>query len=413
MNVNWFLSRTVRHALHLRKHVWRLLSAQRDLLSPEAIRMLESPLQELQKTCAGPVDRKRIEAQMRNVENAANKWLKSQPHPVLRENVEVALVVLAVFLGIRTFIAQPFKIPTGSMQPTLYGVTSTPDFQPAGVGRSDLRPQPDFEVPNVFKRVAMYWLSGLAYYRVVCEADGVMETRTDEPTRFLMFNLKQTFVVGGRSYTVWFPPERFLQRAGLVDREGQTNPKQFKAGEDMIKMRAYGGDHLFVERITYNFRRPRRGEIVVFETKDIEGMAQTPSELGQFYIKRLVALPGEKVSIGDDRHLIINGQRLDASTTHFENVYSFDPAQPAGESRYSGHVNGKLIRGARYFPDERSEFSVPPGHYLVMGDNTLNSYDSRFWGPFRQENVIGRSFAVFWPFGFQETRPNRWGWGLR
>ena len=60
----------------------------------------------------------------RILEKVANKWLKPYPNAAWRENVEVLLVALAVAMGIRTFFLQPFKIPTGSMQPTLYGVTS-------------------------------------------------------------------------------------------------------------------------------------------------------------------------------------------------------------------------------------------------------------------------------------------------
>ena len=101
-----------------------------------------------------------------------------------------------------------------------------------------------------------------------------------------------------------------------------------------MKLRVNAGDHLFVDRITYNFRPPKRGEIIVFETKGIDSLPQD-----QFYIKRMVAMGGERVQIGDDRHLIINGKRLDASTPHFENVYSFNPKEPPRDSHYSGHVN--------------------------------------------------------------------------
>jgi len=65
---------------------------------------------------------------MENLEKAANKWLKPYPNAGYRENGEVLLVALTVAMGIRTFFLQPFKIPTGSMQPTLYGVTSVPDY---------------------------------------------------------------------------------------------------------------------------------------------------------------------------------------------------------------------------------------------------------------------------------------------
>src|SRR5688572_12178654 len=128
-NLNWYLSRTVRHATHMRKHVWKILSAQRDLLSPQAVGAVTTALDEIQVACDGKLDRKAVRDQMANLETVANKWLKAYPHAALRENIEVLLVAIAVAMGIRTFIAQPFKIPTGSMQPTLYGVTSNPDFR--------------------------------------------------------------------------------------------------------------------------------------------------------------------------------------------------------------------------------------------------------------------------------------------
>jgi len=414
MNINWFLSSKVRHASHMHKHVWKLLCAQRDLLSAKAIEPIERALADLDKVCRGPLDKAALDKEMANLESVANQWLKPYPSPALRENIEVLLVAIAVAMGIRTFVAQPFKIPTGSMQPTLYGVTSNPDFINSGASESELGPYPDFEVPNRVKRFMLYWFTGVSYEHVVAETEGSMQTTADEPKRFLLFNLKQDFAVGGKTYTVWFPPDRFLQRAGLVDRSGRVNRKVFKPGEDIVKMKSYSGDHLFVDRVTYNFRRPQRGEIIVFETKEIPSMS--PDQLGQFYIKRLVALGGEKVQIGDDRHLVINGKRLDASTPHFGGVYSFDPATPARDSFYSGHLNeitGRLQAGrgnlAPLFENASAVFDVPQDHYMVMGDNTVNSSDSRTWGSFPRENVIGKSLCVYWPFGKQDDRKSRFG----
>jgi signal peptidase I len=417
-NLNWYLSRTVRHATHMRKHVWKILSAQRDLLSVQAIGAVTAALQEMESACAGKVDRKSLQSQMSNLETVANKWLKPYPHAALRENIEVLLVAIAVAMGIRTFIAQPFKIPTGSMQPTLYGVTSNPDFSHYRPADHELRPSPDFEVPNRLKRYFLYWLTGVSYDHVTAGAEGAMQTTHDEPQRFLLFNLKQQFVVGGKTYTVWFPPDKFLQRAGLVDGFGHPNPKVFKLGEDIVKMKSYSGDHLFVDRFTYNFRRPNRGEIIVFETKDITSMR--PDQQGQFYIKRLVVLGGEKVRIGNDRHVYINGERLDNSTHHFEKVYSFDPNQPPLESRYSGHINEEVgmreagrMGLAPLFRNENTIVEVPPGEYMVMGDNTVNSSDSRTWGSFPRGNVIGKALLVYWPFGAQDGRPSRFGFSTR
>jgi signal peptidase I len=110
------------------------------------------------------------------------------------------------------------------------------------------------------------------------------------------------------------------------------------------------------------------------------------------------------VQIGDDRHLVINGQRLDASTPHFENVYGFNPDKPPRESEYSGHVNGTVARKfdlypnlAPLFPNAETIFTNAADSYMVMGDNTCNSSDSRTWGSFPAKNVIGKSFFVYWP----------------
>lgn len=174
-----------------------------------------------------------------------------------------------------------------------------------------------------------------------------------------------------------------------------------------MKIKMVTGDHLFVDRFTFNFRQPQRGDIVIFETKGIGGIAQQDT----YYIKRLVALGGESVRIGNDQHLVINGQRLDANTPHFENVYSFAPDPK--EYSYFGHVNSATLRkfrpssGMTYFSDEKEEYKVPTNHFMVMGDNTMNSSDSRYWGDFPREKVIGKSCFVYWPIS------DRFGWGQR
>ncbi|HEV2692432.1 MAG TPA: signal peptidase I, partial [Verrucomicrobiae bacterium] len=225
--------------------------------------------------------------------------------------------------------------------------------------------------------------------------------------KLLIFNIFQTFVFAGEKHTLWFPPD--LGESDLRHRAGLLAGKTYHKGEDVIKIKVSAGDHLFVDRVTYNFCKPDRGEIVVFATVGTQIEAQD-----QFYIKRLCVLPGEKVQIGNDRHMIIDGRRIDASTPHFENVYGFNPDVPPRESQFSGHVNGTVARQynllpnlAPNFPDEETVYQNGADSYMVFGDNTCNSADSRTWGTFPAKNIIGKSFFVYWPL------TSRFGWGNR
>lgn len=398
--LQWFLSGTVRHACDLRKHVLNLAAAQRDLLPAEGIKAMEEACAKLRETVVAKADKKALQAEMTNVETVANKWLKQYPHASWRENVEVVLVAIAVAMAIRTFFLQPFKIPTGSMQPTLYGIT-----------HENFRGNPEVKFPTGFEAFVDSWFRGVTYHHVVCEEDGELR-QVDPPKTVFPLVKKQSFQVGERTYTVWFPPDQLF--GGNAHRSGLFPGQQFRKGEDIIKLKVISGDHLFVDRLTYNFRRPERGEIIVFETRGIKH-PNVPED--QFYIKRMVALGGEHVRIGDDRHLRINNQRLDASTPRFENVYHL--TGPPADSKFSGHVNETVARQSQHgglaplFSEERQEFLVRPRHYIVMGDNTMNSLDSRAWGDFPQENVIGKSAFVYWPFLSQDGRPGRFGWSHR
>ena len=431
--IRWFLSKTIRNAVSMRRHVWKLLQHQRDILKPEQIQAIELQLGDLQAALKSAAPLPIVKTHIGRVEVAANENLRPYPNATWRENVEVLLVALAVAMGIRTFFLQPFKIPTGSMQPTLFGITTFPNYSARpGFGFNDIR---SFTIPTGWERFKDS-VHGTSYVNIKAPTAGAYDG-ISRPLRFVIFNIKQTVWFAGKPQNIWFPPDtgdmgfraggipgyiRAIFRALPPDRTPvglQQNPRPamelrmgltpgqiFQAGADVIRMKVIAGDHLFVDRMTYNFRKPERGEIIVFETKRIYALQQD-----LFYIKRLVALGGETVNVGNDRHLRINDQRLDSSTAHFASVYSFDPEKPPADSQYSGHVNeyvatqiSKQYQIAPLFPDETISFTVPEKHLMVMGDNTMNSYDSRGWGPFPENNVIGRSCFVYWPLS------SRFGW---
>ena len=411
MIFRWFISSTVRNACAVKKHYRRLLAAQRDLLSSASIAAVQIKLDELTAAIReGHTGRINIKAE--ELQFAAEKTLKPYPFPAWRENVEVLLVALAVAMAIRTFFIQPFKIPTGSMQPTFYGVTAHPDYSSAWMAdrygteeqtiaefRKKIQEQKTMVIPTglaAFKE----WLKGNSYVSFVAPVDGMVEA-VGPVSKFLIFNIKQTFTFAGQEHTIWFPPdygEGPRDMNPLVYRAGLKASRTFQKGQDVIKLKMSAGDHLFVDRLTYNFRKPSRGETIVFATAGTQIEAQD-----QFYIKRLTVLPNERVSIGNDRHMRINGERLDATTPHFANVYGYNPDTPPGESQYSGHLNGTVAQQYRIapvaplFPDEETVFTNGPDAYMVFGDNTCNSSDSRTWGTLPAKNVMGKAFFVYWP----------------
>ncbi len=387
MTFRWFLSRQFRRTSDLWGRLRKLRHAQSDLLDPQQLQDLDAALRQARAALGARASNETLAACDQDLENAAQQCLRPYPHPEWRDNVEVFLVAIAIAMAIRTFFAQPFKIPTGSMQPTLYGVIL-----------QDRRGDPNFVMPGPLRRFAEFLWHGAIYHQVIARADGEFDHAGPLQHAFGLVN-KQTFWVRYRDgslapFTLWAGPDQSQfdsteHRLGLVNDD--RLPNRFQKGAAILQFVEYAGDHLFVDRLTYNFRHPKRGEIIVFKTRDIPIPGQTAD---QFYIKRLIGLPGDAISIGDDRHVRVNGVRLDASTPHFAKVYGFEPNTPPRENHYSGHVlfPGSLLKTSA------NQLLVREKHYAVFGDNTVNSSDSRVWGDFPQQNIMGRAWLLYWPY---------------
>ena len=388
-SLRWLRSRKVRMAVQMRHQVRKYLNAQRDLLSSEAVEHLEAAIKESSQAINQGAIPKEVDAGMTQLEEVANKWLRPYRNAGIRENVEVGIVAAAVVLGFRSFFFQPMAIPSGSAQPTFYGITE-----------ENFRGNADAVIPSGVKKWYLSWVKGEKYYEAKAQSSGTFDIVDREPVRIFPMVSKQRFKVGNKVHTLWFPPDNLWGRAQM--RPGM----HFNEGDDVIRLRVTSGDHLFVNRLIYNFKRPVRGDTIVFKSTGVPGLTQHTH-----YIKRLVALGNETVSIGDDRHVRIDGYPLDASDPGFEFVYTFDG--PPRDSIYSGHVNNKIGRQhsrnnlATLFPTENSTRKIRPDHYFTLGDNTMNSHDSRNWGEFPREKVIGKSFFVFWPIS------DRFGWHSR
>ena len=151
------------------------------------------------------------------------------------------------------------------------------------------------------------------------------------------------------------------------------------------------GDHIFVDRFTYHFRKPKRGEVVVFDTSNIPAL---PDQLrGKFYIKRLIGLPGDTVEIRPP-YALVNGKILDERPA-FQRIYSRKPG-----TGYNGYILPDYfsLPAPTYLNTKNPSYKIPNDHLFVLGDNSASSLDGRFWGSFPKKDLIGRAVVVYWPF---------------
>jgi signal peptidase I len=440
--LRWLLFRRFRMAAELCHQAGKLLNHQRDQLSPEAISKLREAIANLRTAMHSSYNRATLEEKIAKLEETGSRKLIPYRSPGMRENVEVALFAVAIAMSVRTFFFQPMGIPTGSMQPTLYGITE------GNLGQAET-------VPTGVNSWVQHFLAGVSHHHLVSEGNWQL-INVDPPRKNLMFFNKQrlTFRDTDTNNEIVRDISPPMNSGNSMLGHGKPfsgslsefilnshNNYIYKKGEAVIKMRRESGDHLLIDRWTYNFRKPSRGDIIVFETKNIAGI-----DNDLFYIKRLAGLPNEKIRIGDDRHLVINDKRLDASDHPFELVYSFDVAEEiplAQDSRFSGHVNQKVFQQVLHerrktvarqngvdpsriqisyagnispnFMDGSHEFQIPQNRYLALGDNTVSSKDSRDWGSLPAKNIFGKAAFIYWPFLGQKhrTRPNRFGWAFQ
>ncbi|MFH2085807.1 MAG: signal peptidase I [bacterium] len=132
------------------------------------------------------------------------------------------------------------------------------------------------------------------------------------------------------------------------------------------------GEYILTDKVSYRIHPPKRGDVVVFHSPQDERID---------FIKRIIGVPGDTVELKAG-YVYSNGAKL-------EENYISDP--------------GAVLAGR--FMRESTPVEVPPGQYLVMGDNRGHSSDSREWGLITSAEIVGRAFFRYWPVSAFGTIP--------
>ncbi len=355
-----FTPRYLKHSKLLLRHAEKYLRYKRDVLSETdredigaSVASLSSALREKK--------RERIEAEAEALDGKLHKLTPVTWESHWRENCEVILVAIVVAIGIRSYFLQPFKIPTGSMQPTLNGI----------IGHSITDAAPSFP-----RQVLEFFILGRNYIDVVSQQDDrIMQI---VPQKFAFFFTFSRIIMTKQQFLVYAAPETLRQDFRVA--VGNSYMK----GDVIARGPIDTGDQVFVDKFSYNFVKPHRGDVFVFRTDNIPQISADPETGAPFFIKRLAGEPNDQLRI-DSPRLFINGNL--AEGRGFERVMS-------AANGYRGYAPGR-----DYLAEPDKPFVVPERHYFAMGDNSFNSFDSRYWGPVPDENLVGRGLIVYWPFG--------------
>ena len=124
------------------------------------------------------------------------------------------------------------------------------------------------------------------------------------------------------------------------------------------------GEYLLTDKVSYRFGEPERGDVVVFEP---------PGSDGEEYIKRIIGLPGEEVSVRGGK-VYIDGAMLSES-----------------------YISETLRTSGGGFLNDNTTTIVPSDRYFVLGDNRIASSDSRMWGFVEKDKITGRAWIIYWP----------------
>ena len=394
---------------------------RRDILPPADLAALLSSANQVKNLLREKADTAKLKLGIDTLEAALRRTGGSHyPKSSLVENVEFFLVAAIVILGLRAFYVQPFKIPTNSMGPSYYGMTGEVYLNKADEPSAPLRALGFVTVGASARRIDAPD-TGEVLLPLGGGGRGVIAHR-EVPGRswfVLPAKLREYRVfVGGRAAEpvrvpldfdmdwvlrdAFFPGDkRSLGEIALAEREAgrlveatlntANGPqralflrtgKTVRAGERLLSFDILTGDQLFVDRVSYHFVRPKVGEGFVFRTGNIPDLGGD-----QYYIKRLVGVPGDELRI-ERPVLYRNGEPITGSAAFDKNAREADS--------YVGYRQEGMFR-------DGATVTVGEHQYMALGDNSANSLDGRYWGTVPAKDAVGRPLFIYYPF------TKRWG----
>jgi signal peptidase I len=430
----WNIFKSEQKKMQLNAQNWlqlanKVVHFRRDQLSNKELEALQKSIKDLRSDVREKADASNLKLSIGHLEDSLQKSGGTfYPKSGLVEWVEFLLVASILFIGIRTFFIQPFKIPTNSMWPSYYGMT-------AEVFTS-LE-----EEPNSLERVFRLAAYGAKKHSINAPASGELEIpfriegnnmqlaySTVRTRRWFILRAtghEYTFYVGGEPVTItvpadfridqvlsdiWFGEEgtlvdnllpkisarsfsehymtlQFGNGRGSVRTTRVSTGKTFQKGERLLSFDILTGDQLFVDRMSYHFSEPKVGQGFVFRTRNIKGVEREGKYTDKYYIKRLVGVPGDTLEVKEPA-LYRNGKEIEGSAAFGKNAQR--------EGLYRGYVNIERL-------DAGKTVTIPEDSFFAMGDNSSDSLDSRYWGTVPGKDVIGKPLFIYYPF----TR--RWG----